>query len=87
MNDPMVLQILSGSIVVMGSINVFFVQRLVRKIEESSENIREFKRDLAHLTEKVNQISDINHRLNVLEKQLAVFEYVVMSKQPQKEEG
>lgn len=70
-------QILVSIITMMGSANAFFIVRLIKKIEESAEASKEVKKDLSHLSEKVKELTDLSARMFILEKQLAVLEYVV----------
>ena len=76
MNDQ-IFQLLIGLVCTLGLINAFFIQKLIKKIDESSESVRDFRRDMAHLTEKVQQIADIAMRLAILEKEMAVLTYVI----------
>lgn len=78
--DGHLFELAIASISVLGSINAYFISRLIRKIDESAEIVKDFKKELAVLNEKINSLSDVQHRLVILEKQIAVFEYVIKEK-------
>lgn len=87
MNGPQIgLDLFLAVVTTLGSLNAYFIQRLVKKIDESAENVREFKIQLSHVNEKVSQIADLYTRLNVLEKQLAVLEYVFTKQDHQRDQ-
>lgn len=77
MMEAHIWEILFGAISILGTLNAFFISRLVKKIEFSAVSITEFKRDLFHIQEKINELSNFHLRLSVMEKNIAVFEYVL----------
>lgn len=74
-------EIMTTVIILMGSINIYFIQKLIIKIDESSESTKELKKDFSHLSERVKELADMSARLHILEKQIAVFEFVLSQKE------
>lgn len=68
-------QIAVGLITALGSVNAFFISRLVRKIDDSTVAVSEFKKDLQHMSEKLSSLSDLSGRIIELEKKIVLLEY------------
>lgn len=66
-----------GIISSLAMINAYFINRLIKKIDESSTIVSDSSKQIAILTEKVQVLSDMQHRLTSLEKQVAIFEYII----------
>lgn len=71
-------------------INAWFINRLVKKVDEAcdiSERVASQQNALmekhAALSEKVKELSDLSHRVLLIEKQHAVIEYVLQSQNRQ----
>lgn len=67
-------------------LNAWFINRLVKKVDEAtkvSERVASQQNTLmekhAALSEKVRELSDLSHRVLLIEKQHAVIEYVLQS--------
>lgn len=75
--EPYMWQVGVAVIGVLGSINAYFISRLISRIDKSSEVGEESARQIAALRIKVEQLSDMSHRMTVIEKQMAVFEYLL----------
>lgn len=73
--DPVFMEMIAGLITILGSVNAFFIARLIRKIEESSIAVIDFKKDLQHLHEKISELSNLTGRFIELEKKIAILEY------------
>lgn len=75
-NEPLwqaILALLTG----MALINAFFIRSLIKKIEESSVAVRDLKASLSNMKEKIDTLSDLSHRITVIEKDLAILSYIV----------
>jgi len=64
-----------GLISVLLGVNAFFISRLVKKIYDSSDSVLLFRRDLHHMSEKIENISNMYGRIIELEKKIAVLNY------------
>lgn len=71
-------------------VNAWFIKGLVRKVDEASkisEKVASQQNTLmekhAALSEKVKELSDLSHRVLLIEKQHAVIEYVLQSQNRQ----
>lgn len=58
-------------------VNAFFIVRLVKSIDKSNERSEKLESQMAVVMTKVDQLPDLYIRLVTLEKQVAVFEYVM----------
>lgn len=76
--NEMLWQIVSGGVVLLGTINAYFIQSLIKKIDESSAAVSDFKKDLAFLNEKLSQVMDLSARLLAIEKQIAILDYKIL---------
>lgn len=66
-----------GIVSTLGMANIYFIIRLIKKIDDTSVVVSESSKQMAILTEKVQTLSDMQHRLTAIEKQVAIFEYVM----------
>lgn len=66
-----------GLITMLGVLNIFFITRLVRKLETSSDSVRDLQSEVKHLSEKISMLSDVFSRLARLEKDMALIQFVM----------
>lgn len=66
-----------GIISALGMANAYFITRLIKKIDENAVIVADSSKQMAILTEKVQTLSEMQHRITALEKQVAVFEYII----------
>lgn len=72
-----------GLISILLAANAFFIVRLVKTIDKSNERSENLEKQMASVMEKVAQLPDLYLRIVTLEKQVAVFEYVMKVKDSQ----
>lgn len=66
-----------GLISMLGVLNIFFITRLVKKLETSSDSVKELQSDVKHLSEKISMLSDVFFRLAQLEKDMALIKFAL----------
>lgn len=82
--DQIVWPAIGSVITVLLAANGYFVARLVKKLDEASATsvktsgeVAELKIDIKHLNEEVAKLTDVYQRLVTLEKQVAIFEFII----------
>lgn len=83
--DPNFQAVSFGVLSVLASINVFFISRLIKKIDDSAERVNDLKKDMQFLSEKVSQLSDMSGRIIELEKRFAILDYKLHGDRRQEE--
>lgn len=58
------------------SINIWFIRSLTMKIDESWNAMRDFRKDIEHLNQKIDSLSDISKKVFLLEKTVAVLQFI-----------
>lgn len=64
-----------GLVSMLGVLNVFFIVRLVKKLDSSSDNVKELQIEVKHLAEKISALGNIYDRIAKIEKQIALIQY------------
>lgn len=77
MNWTLLVEIGLGLISVLLTVNAWFIVRLIKSIDKSNEKSDNVEKQIAVVMSKIEQLPDLYHRLVALEKQVAVFEYVL----------
>ncbi len=84
MQEQVILAIIGSLLSGALALNAWFINRLVKKVDEGSkisERVASQQNTLmerhAALSEKVRELSDLGHRVLLIEKQYAVIEYVL----------
>lgn len=75
-----VWQLLIGMVVLLTGATSFFVIRLITKVDENTHVTSEFAKELSALRVQVSSISEISQRMLSVEKQIAVFEYILKNR-------
>lgn len=73
----------SAIISTLGALNIFFIVRLVKKIELSAETIISLRGKVDSLSEKIIMMGGIHDRMIQVEKDLAVLQYVAKRHHPE----
>lgn len=71
-----ILQVFIGIISGLLSLNLWFIRRLTIKIDESWSAMRDFRKDIEHLNQKIDALSDLSKRVFLLENTIAVLQFV-----------
>ena len=59
------------------SFNIYFIKQLAVKIEQSANDVRDFKKDIQYLNEKIGALADLNARVLKIEKTTAVLQFMM----------
>jgi hypothetical protein len=70
------LQASTAIIAALFSLNIWFIRSLTIKIDESWNAMRDFRKDIEHLNQKIDSLSDISKKVFLLEKTVAVLQFM-----------
>lgn len=73
----------SAIISTLGALNIFFIVRLVKKIEMSAETIIGLRVKVDSLSEKILAIGGLHDRMMQVEKDMAILQYVAKRHHPE----
>lgn len=74
-------------VLVLGTMNVFFIMRLVNKIEDSSDTIIDLKSKLQNMVDRLECVPKLHMRMSSLERDIAVLQVVAKHHHPETMEG
>lgn len=72
-----------GLFFIQGTINIFFIVRVFKKVDASTEGIIALQKDILHLSEKVSEVKNLQDRLTFAEKEIAVLQHVARCHHPE----
>lgn len=72
-----------GLVLMLGTLNVFFITRLVKKLDYSADAVKDLQGELKHLSEKISEIKDLCNRIDKLEKDVVILQYVAHKYHPE----
>lgn len=81
------LQVSTAIIAVLFSLNIWFIRSLTIKIDESWNAMRDFRKDIEHLNQKIDSLSDISKKVFLLEKTVAVLQFMAAKSSDGKKES
>lgn len=81
------LQVSTAIIAGLFSLNIWFIRSLTIKIDESWNAMRDFRKDIEHLNQKIDSLSDISKKVFLLEKTVAVLQFMATKTSDDKKES
>lgn len=72
-----------GVISLLGFLNVWFIIRLVEKIDFSADAVKELKGEIKRFSDKISEIKELFDRVDELEKDVLILKHVAKTHHPE----